>query len=147
MREILPGILLLYSSYTDVKRREISGLWLCIFGVLGLFCQIFGRSITLFQCLLGVLIGIILICVSIMTKGKLGFGDGLLLCITGLFLGFNSNALLIMGAVFLSAIFSVLLALKSAIKDSIGLKHAMNIEFPFVPFLFITYVFMLIFNK
>lgn len=133
MRILLPGILLLYSSYTDIKKREISALVLMIFMIMGIVCTIYGERISLTEVFFGVFIGVFLIAISILTHGELGLGDGLLLCVTGLYLGFVRNILLLLIALFISAIFSMFLLLFKC-----GLKR----EYPFVPFLFLSYSLM-----
>jgi len=135
MRIILPGILLLYSSITDIIRREISVGAIFVFGILGILCALFGKDISAAETVLGVLIGLLLVLVSIMTKGELGMGDGILICITGLYIGFSRNILLVMGALIMSAVFSMVL---------LAVRKNMKQEYPFVPFLLMSYVIQLL---
>lgn len=85
----------------------------------------------------GMSLGLILLCISFITKGQIGVGDGLIVCITGLCLGFSENAMLLVISLFGSAIFSIaLLSFRLA-----GRKKAI----PFVPFLLFGYMGVLIF--
>ena len=131
MRIILPGILLIYTSITDIKNRTISGIALILFGMAGLICLFFGRSLTYPDSIFGALIGVILVIVSLSTKGELGMGDALLLLVTGIFLGFEKNLSLLLTALILSSLYSVFLLIKDK-----SLKR----EYPFVPFLLIAYI-------
>lgn len=136
MREILPGILLIYSSVTDIKRREISGKALLIFGFLGIICAVLGIKNTFWDTILGVVTGLFLVAVSYFTKGELGMGDALLLCVTGVYLGFVKNVELMVVAMILSGIY----AMVTLIKVNTGKKGSLKLEFPFVPFLTMAYI-------
>lgn len=80
-----------------------------------------------------------MIVISKITGGKIGMGDGILLCITGMGLGFWGNLELFGIALFFAAVVSILLLIFRLAdrKKSI----------PFVPFLFFGYVFLLIVGK
>lgn len=134
MRYILLGILLLYSSWTDIKKREVSVKALIIFGILGIMCGFLGASLNFVDMSLGVLVGLIVVAISVISKGELGLGDGFLLCISGLYLGVYKNSELILIGTFLAAIYSIILVI---------MKHSFRQEFPFVPFLAISYIFLL----
>jgi leader peptidase (prepilin peptidase)/N-methyltransferase len=72
--------------------------------------------------------------ISRITGGKIGMGDGLLLCVTGLGLGFWGNMELFAYALFAAAAVSViLLILRLADRKK---------SIPFVPFLLLSYLFL-----
>ena len=131
MRILLPGLLLVYTSITDIKERAISGIALIGFSLAGLLCLFFGRTLSLPDSIFGALIGIVLAIVSLCTKGELGMGDALLLLVTGLFLGFERNLSLLLTALILSSIYSVFLLIRDR-----DIKR----EYPFVPFLLAAYL-------
>ena len=110
-------------------------LWLVIFGALFIIvCIPFCQSYGLLDRLAGFSIGAVIIVVSIATSGKIGLGDGILLCLTGVGLGFWSNLELFAIALTFAAIISIgLLTFRLADR-----KKAI----PFVPFLFIAYLFV-----
>ncbi len=130
MRYFLPEILLLHAAYTDMRTRDISGVILIIFGALGVICTVFGRAVGVTDACFGAAIGLIMIFISIMTRGELGMGDGMLIAVTGLFLGIRDNIALLSGALLLSAVFSVVLLITG---------RKLKQEYPFVPFLLLTY--------
>ncbi|MDF2513015.1 MAG: putative rane protein [Herbinix sp.] len=134
---LLLGLLIL-SSIQDLLKKRI-GLWIIILGG-GIICAFipFYHTITLFDRLGGVVVGGVVIVISLATGGKIGLGDGLLLCITGIGLGFWSNLELFALALLFAAILSIILMIFRLAdrKKSI----------PFVPFLLLGYVFILTSN-
>ncbi len=79
------------------------------------------------QNLWGVLPGVCLLLVSWLAEGCIGKGDGYLVCISGLALGFKTNLSLLFYALLLAGgISAVLLSLRKVKKDT---------KLPFVPFL------------
>jgi leader peptidase (prepilin peptidase)/N-methyltransferase len=83
----------------------------------------------------GAAIGGFVILTSMITSGKIGLGDGILLCITGLGLGFWGNLELFCLALSLAAGLSIMLLIFRLAdrKKSI----------PFVPFLFVGYLILI----
>ena len=133
---IIMGVMLLLCSVQDLYKKRVRLSIILIGSILiGLgipFCS----SISIWDRAGGVIIGISLILVSLATRGKIGMGDGLLLCSTGLGLGFWNNLELLSIALFLAAVVSVLLLV----------FHTANRKksIPFVPFIFTGYLFLLI---
>jgi leader peptidase (prepilin peptidase)/N-methyltransferase len=74
-----------------------------------------------------------------MTGGKIGMGDGILLCVTGIGLGFWNNLELFGVALFLAAVLSIILMILRVVdrKKSI----------PFIPFLFAGYLIIVFASK
>jgi leader peptidase (prepilin peptidase)/N-methyltransferase len=87
----------------------------------------------------GLALGLGVILLSKATGGKIGLGDGILLCVTGLGLGFWTNAELFGIALSLAASVSVVLLImrRADRKKSI----------PFVPFLLTGYVILLVISE
>jgi leader peptidase (prepilin peptidase) / N-methyltransferase len=134
---ILLGLLIL-GSIQDLLKKKIS-LWMIVIGG-GMICAsiLFYNTITLFDRLGGVAIGGIVILISLATRGKIGFGDGLLLCITGIGLGFWSNLELFALALLLAALVSIALII-FRIADR-------KKSIPFVPFLLLGYIVTILSN-
>lgn len=125
-----------YCSVEDIRKRTISGRLLMIFGLLGLGFWLFLQDKTLAEVLLGIGLGVILMVLSLLTRGSIGLGDGLLLVITGIFLGGAANVELLMNGLLYGAIFSL-----GVLAFGKGKK---NREIPFVPFLFLGYLTMIV---
>lgn len=127
LREVFPAILLMYSSWTDIRRREISGRALMIFGVVGLLFTYIGIQLEGFLFCTGILLGLFLMVLSVLTQGELGMGDGLLVLVIGLFLGGEKTLAVLLTGMLLAALFSMTMLVARGFMR----RH----PFPFVPFL------------
>jgi leader peptidase (prepilin peptidase)/N-methyltransferase len=135
---IIMGVMLLACGIQDALHKKIL-LWLIIAGsILISICIPFCSEVSFLDRIGGCAVGATVIIISLGTKGKIGLGDGILLCATGLGLGFWGNLELFAIALMLAAIVSiVLLILRLADRKK---------SIPFVPFLFAGYLFLLIVN-
>ena len=86
--------------------------------------------------LLGMSVGVALLFFSVLTGGKIGAGDGVLLIVTGIYLGLEQNLQLFFCGLLLCSMWALglLILRKKTRKDSI----------PFVPFLLAAYMGMLV---
>ena len=80
--------------------------------------------------------GIVLLLCSKLLKGAVGEGDAYLIMLTGLMLGKENNLLLFMGGLLLSACCAAFLILVR--------RKEKTTAFPFVPFLFLSYILIFI---
>ncbi len=138
IKGIMIGLLLL-CSLQDMKKKKISLWFILLGGVLISISIPFCDSIPLIDRLGGFAIGLVVIIISLATVGKIGMGDALILCVTGLGLGFWGNLELFAAALFLAAIISIVLL-------SVRLADRKK-SIPFVPFLFAGYLFLLFADK
>ncbi len=137
--KIILAVLLLICGIQDIYKRKIS-LWIIAAGVLltGI-CLPFCYNLSLADRIGGCAVGICIILLSKITGGKIGAGDGLLLCVTGLGLGLWVNLELFGIALFLAALLSILLLiLRLADRQK---------SIPFVPFLLSGYIILLVATK
>lgn len=130
----LIGLLLIITAIQDLFTKKIR-VWIVILCALLLcICIPFCTALSLFDRILGLLLGIGVVLLSKITGGKIGIGDGLILSVTGLGLGFWSNFELFALALAIAAVFSIgLLVFRLANR---------NKTIPFVPFLLISYLFL-----
>lgn len=129
-------IWLLLCSIQDIKKKKIN-TGLIIVGVLLLtIVTSLSGSITILNRLAGLSLGVILLGLCFVTRGQIGIGDGIILCITGLNLGFIKNSLLLLYALLGAAVFSAILIFFWHVS-----RHK---TIPFVPFLFLGYLGVLI---
>lgn len=130
-RMALLGGMLCVSAWTDFKRKQVSMLLLAVFAIVGILGQLIFRQESAVSLVAGVLIGLLVLGVSRLTKGGIGAGDGWILCVTGIYLGFYKNMQLFFTALILSAIAGAgLIIIKKANRKT---------ELAFVPFLLAAY--------
>ena len=118
----------------DVRKKQIS-IWIAVaFAVGGIALYIWKNPFTLQELSGGMALGGILLVLAFLTRESIGMGDGLLLVVTGLYLGFWENLWLILGALGLASLASLVLVVVH--------KKGRTYEMPFVPFMLISYVVM-----
>ncbi len=131
---ILLGMLGLY-AVEDIWKKRISVRYLWIFGAAGIVINLFQKSISVPDMLLGVAVGAALVVVSLLTRESIGLGDGFLLMTAGVFLGGSS----VLELLFISLLYAALVSLGMLAFRRWKRKR----EIPFVPFLFLGYLTMM----
>ena len=123
-------------TWEDVKRKELTLIYILLFGVCGVCLHLFYPKCSIYSMLWGMLPGAAMMIVSWITHGKAGIGDGILLVVTGVYLGGMGNLKLFFTGLVLAAFWSLWLLVsgKKKRKDRIA----------FVPFLLLSYLMMII---
>ncbi|MBQ7636881.1 MAG: prepilin peptidase [Lachnospiraceae bacterium] len=121
------GSVLAALSIRDIKEKSIH---LIPLGILGIFNTLFGLFLgyTAGQTLGGMIPGAFGVAVSLCTKGKLGLGDGLVLMVTGIFLGWEKVLAGWLIALILTSLTGIVLIIMK--------KACLKTALPFVPFIF-----------
>lgn len=122
-------IWLLLCSLQDIKRKEISLLLIAIGFALLFTISIIQGQLRIWERVIGFSLGLLLIILHKVTRGQIGVGDGLILCVTGISLGFYMNSILLINSLFLSAIFSIIYIIIKKVNRKTTI--------PFIPFVFI----------
>ena len=131
----LPGIFLLVEGIRDIKKKQISMISVGSFAGIGLVLRMVFNLNSWYQSIAGAGIGLFLLLVAKITKEKIGYGDGWVILVTGIYLGFRYNLFLLTVSLFISALVSiVLLSFKKVNRKS---------TMPFVAFIFVGYCIML----
>lgn len=117
--------MLVVCSVEDLRRREMHLLFLMLFGIAGMVLHMVFRTYSIYEIVGGMLIGLALIGISIVSHGKIGRGDGVLMMVTGIYLGFWNNLLLLWCATCLTGLFGI---------GMFFVRGRRNIELPFAPF-------------
>lgn len=129
---ILTTAFLSLCSYTDIRKRVVYLKLLIPFFIAGvLLCALSGKNAVISGAA-GACAGFFILILSMATKGAVGEGDGLVLMITGFYLGFFMNLKLIFTALFLSAMCSVAAVIIKGWKK--------DMELPFMPFLLAAFI-------
>ena len=124
---------LLLQGISDLRRKQILVLPSFLFGAAGIIRILLtspaaGRASALLGAALALLPGALFLIMSRLTRGGIGSGDGLCLLCLAPYLPLSKLCLLLLWALFLSAVFAGLLMLK---------KKGRNYAYPFIPFLFL----------
>ena len=90
-------------SLEDIKHKKLTIICILMFGVGGMILHLFTPICSIYSILWGMLLGCAMILVSIITRGSVGMGDGILLVVTGVYLGGSGNLELFMTGLLLSA--------------------------------------------
>lgn len=128
----LVGIYLIVEGIRDFRTKTISS-WCCIaFFILGILYSILeGREWEEF--ILAIIPGLIFLGFSFLTQEMMGYGDGLIICCLGLIYPFNDILCIILVATIAACVAGLVLL---AVFQKNG-----KYEMPFVPFLFVGWVF------
>ncbi len=135
IRIIVLGEFLLIEGYRDLRQRNISIIAVWIVGVLGTILQFEGIKENGIEIAGGIIIGALILLLAKLTDEKIGYGDGWVLMISGLYLGFRDNMYLLLISLMLASFISIILLLTK--------KADKKTELPFVSFMFPGYLLLL----
>ena len=124
-------LFLLFSSFLDIRKREISIPVTLLFGLAGVVYSVrTGRTMTDYLIPLG--IGILILGRSVLTRGQVGMGDGWMLLALGCMLRMECYIQMACIGMLLAAAYSGVLMLV--------FRKNRKTEIPLVPFLLLGYV-------
>ena len=126
---LLLGFLVVNAVY-DVRYRRILLQTVPVFLISGVLLLVSGEN-TLVSGLTALLPGVFLLLLGKITREAVGYGDGLIVMVTGIYLGLWETCAVVMGALFLSAIWGSVLMM--------GKRKGLHGEISWVPFLLISY--------
>lgn len=136
MREIIVGIMLCIQSYWDIRYKEIPSMVSVIGGLFG-FCMWYEMDKTGIEILLALFPGVICLLVAWISKEAVGYGDGILLCVLGIYYTLEELAIIGMIAVGTAGMYGFVLLI---------LFHKNGrYEIPFVPFILLGWAIRIIF--
>ena len=125
-------------AWEDYRRKRVLIYPVLIFAIAGLVLHLCYMDITVFNMLAGIAIGLLLLFISRITDGRIGMGDGMILIVSGIYLGFTENIRLFFHGLLFCGIWSLFLLIIR--------KRKRDDEIAFVPFLFLAYLEMLLFQ-
>lgn len=123
---------LLVCAIQDIKDKKLS-VFLIFLGFTCLFPFSFlSNTISIYNRLGGLLLGLFLVAMTYVTRGQIGIGDGLFVMVVGICFGFGISGTMLIYGLVLSALISLyLILLKKGNRDT---------RIPFIPFLFLGYL-------
>lgn len=129
---IIIFLYLSFSTYTDIKTNMIS-IKVSSFSLVAILLSLLlCNRLQLLDILYSIIPCLIIFALSYLTRESIGYGDALLIGVIGIGLGFNKILLICTLAFILSAISAVFLIIK---------KKSGKATLPFVPFIFLSYIF------
>lgn len=122
-------------SAEDLRRKQVHLNLILAFGIAGIVFHMLWQMQTIENVIFGMSVGGVLLLFSILTRGRIGAGDGILMVVTGIYLGLEQNLELLMCSLFICAVYALglLVFRKKNRKDTVA----------FVPFVLVSYVCML----
>lgn len=126
-------------SYTDIREKKVY-IWFCVANIAAAaIIQITVGTISWLNVLVGIIIGLIIAIVAIVTKEKIGKGDALIVIAIGIIEGGQMTiAILWWGLILCTVVSAVGLVMK---------KLTMKYELPLVPFLLIGNIIAVAINR
>lgn len=125
------GVMLTVLSVADIKKRQISLLEVFLIAGYGIIAAVMTGGLHFPDLIGGVAIGGALLVLSLVSRKAIGPGDGLLMCATGILLGFKDNAAVLFVGLIICAVFSLVLLILKKAKGTTAV--------PFIPFLTASY--------
>lgn len=127
VRICIISIFLGLNAVKDIRKKEISIWSVVIWGLFGIIWMFLDSEFGWKTGLAGLIPGIFLEALSVLSRGAIGLGDGLLVMVAGLYLGLQAAAAgLFWGLIFCTAWGVLIIFLR---------RGTRNTELPFAPFL------------
>lgn len=131
---VLLGTLCVH-SLEDIREKKITVNITLFSGIIGVLLHLLFQNQSIFEMLTGTLSGAGILLLGYLTKGKIGMGDGIIFMLTGLYLGFRRNLILILISFVLAGICGLFLLITGGRGDE---------KLPLVPFLLLGYSLMIL---
>lgn len=132
---VLNSILLIFlipCVITDFRTKKVSLLWSSFWGIGGIAYSLIFDSQTISELLYSVSIGFILLIISKVFQQCIGYGDGIVFFVLGIWLRFWNTLLLLIGSFMLSGIGALFLLVVK--------KKGRADRIPFIPFVGAAYI-------
>lgn len=124
---ILIAVMLVINTVLDISQQEVSVTLCMVIAILGSLALLISGARNIWQLVLGLIPGLFIILVSIISKGRIGMGDGIIVTAMGILWGIES--------VFTSLFLGMcMVGLISIVMLGTG-KWQISKRIPFVPFL------------
>lgn len=136
---VKPAVLffsLAVAAFIDWKKKKVYLPMIIATGCAGVIIHIFMQDMTIMDIIVGVLPGIILLFLGYVTKESIGYGDGCIFIMTGVYLGGLGNLMLLVISSVLAGIYAIVILLMR--------KGSRNDSFAYVPFVLFAYVVLII---
>lgn len=130
-------IYLLICSYSDIKTQTISLKLSIIFIILFLILNFIFNFTSYLSLFFSIFPGCLILLLGKFTKQSIGYGDGIILIVSGMYTNFWYCTSILLTTLMLSSFFSLFLILK---------KRSLKTVFPLAPFILLSYLINLFFT-
>ncbi|MGN0160060.1 MAG: prepilin peptidase [Lachnospiraceae bacterium] len=120
------------SAVEDWKTQQLDVARLGCFGIIAILLRLFYLKSNIYELFEAMIIGVLVLLIGKATREAIGYGDGVVIMIMGLFSGFRITIHTCMGAFFILSILSIGYFVKNGI--------AVEKRIPFVPCLLLGYI-------
>ena len=137
IEQIFDAVMILFLAilaYQDIRTGMMNVIVIGICGASGLAVRLISGS-GLKDILPGTAVGLAVLILAYVSRQAVGYGDGLVLTASGLYLGLTDNIILLLVSMILCAVTSVILIIS-------GIKKTKD-RIPFAPFMLAGYVLMI----
>lgn len=134
---IFVNVYLFWGAWQDLRKKKISNKYLWTGEIVGLIVRGYGLatdSISIPEWGLALVPGVVFLFLSMATKEKIGYGDGLVLMILGNFFMVSEIWNILQTAIFLEMCFAIILLCSKRVSR--------EYQIPFLPFLWVSYTFL-----
>lgn len=128
LQNIVLLVILGMFAYQDYRKRKVSLFFLLASAICGIMFELCLRLHTIGDVVSGMGIGAALLIVAVISRERVGIGDGLIMVVTGMFLGFAGNLKLFLTSLLLIGTAALILLILK--------RKEKNDQIPFGPFLF-----------
>ena len=132
---IILCIYLFYCTICDIKTNTVSLKCSLLTILLLLFLRFLFGIFYIDDFIISILPGTFILFMGIITHQSIGYGDGIVFIVSGIALGKDYILLLVLGAFIFSSVYSLFLLAK---------RKSGKTTIPFVPFIFMSYFFIII---
>lgn len=130
LKETIVFLILMICSIQDIKTKRIQIWWFLLCLIPAALLWMMGKELGVWEIFGGIAVGAVLLVVSRCTKEAIGYGDGLIFIVTGVYLGMWENLRLLFTSLIFALLFSVV--------EVIARKKSTKDEIAFIPFVWIT---------
>lgn len=127
-----------FCSIEDVRSKRINIIVALLFGILGVYFHLHLNRLSVFEMIGGVLVGVGLYMISVLSGESIGKGDAVLMVVVGIYMGFWYSLVLLWAA-------SMMVGVAGIFAATI-MGKGRKFEIPFTPFLLIVYIIFLVIN-
>lgn len=126
MEWIIAAFFMLISTVTDIKNKTIPISVMILFGIFAAVYAVIGNKHIL-EIIYSLTPGAFLLALSLCTRESIGYGDGLLVMVLGVLVGFSICLLTVISGMIISGVFALILLIFRKVNGKTRL--------PFIPFL------------